>query len=80
MLDPHVLLAFFFLNFRGLHGILKFCSIIQRENPSDEVPLPLLYRVEPDGPITWFWMEYLGDDAAKAKLPVGMFRASRPRG
>ena len=59
---------------------MKFCSTIQRENPSDEVPLPLLYRVEPDGPITWFWMEYLGDDAAKAKLPVGMFRALKAEG
>ena len=44
------------------------------------MPLPLLYRVEPDGPITWFWMEYLGDDAAKAKLPVGMFRALKAEG
>ena len=46
----------------------------------DEVPLPLLYRVEPDGPITWFWVEYLGDDAAKALIPMGTFQALRAVG
>ena len=37
--------------------------------------MPLLYRVEPDGPITWSWVEYMGDDADKAKIPRRTFQA-----
>ena len=40
----------------------------------------MLYRVEPDGPITCFWMEYLGDDVAKAQLPVGTWLSLKAEG
>ena len=65
---------------KGLRtGSLPLCrtlhvyGLIRARGAEDWAPLPLLYKVEPMGEVTYLWMEYLGDDVAKTRIAASVF-------
>ena len=64
----------------ALQRTLHVYGVIRARGAEDWAPLPLLYKVEPRGDETLLWMEYLGGDVAKTRVPASVFDPSPRNG